>query len=168
MAECQQETFPAFSPDGEELAYVCTPQSGRFTLYGVNPTKGTPRLIGRYSGWGMGIAWSRDSRRLVVARHVQGNKFSELDEITAANGQLRKLPFGEAGGAPAISNGGDKLTFETWHFTGADIWKRALIPRGDRAKKIIASTQGSIFPQYSPDGNHVTFMSDLKIGRAHV
>lgn len=160
MAECQEETSPAFSPDGKELAYVCIPQPDRFALYDVDPAGGTPHLIGRYAGWGGGIAWSRDKQKLVVGRHVEGIKFSELDEITVSDGQLRKLPFGETGAAPAISNRGDKLTFEISHFTGIDIWRRALIPPGAAAEKIIASTQASLFPHYSPDRKHIVFMSN--------
>lgn len=160
MAECREETSPAFSPDGKQLAYFCIPQPSRFALYDVDPAGGTPHLIGRYAGWASGIAWSRDKQKLVIARHVEGIKFSELDEITVSDGQLQKLPFGETGGAPAISPRGDKLTFEISHFTGIDIWRRALIRRGAAAEKIIASTQVSWFPQYSPDGKHIVFMSN--------
>jgi Tol biopolymer transport system component len=159
--ECQEETFPAFSPDGKVLAYVCTPQPGRFSLYGVDPAGGVPHLIGRYAGWAGGIAWSRDNQRLVISRPVEGDKFSELDEVSASDGRLRKLPFGEAGEAPASSAHGDKLAFEAWHFTGVDIWRRALIlPGAAAAGKIVASSQASMLPQYSPDGKRLTFVSN--------
>jgi Tol biopolymer transport system component/DNA-binding winged helix-turn-helix (wHTH) protein len=158
--ECQEEIFPAFSPDGKLLAYVCTPQPGRFSLYDVDPASGVPHLIGRYAGWAGGIAWSRDNQRLVISRHVEGDRFSELDEISASDGQLRKLPFGETGGAPAVSAQGDKLAFEIWHYAGVDIWRRALIPPGGAAEKIVASSQASLFPQYSPDGKRLTFVSN--------
>lgn len=160
MAECQEEIFPAFSPDGKELAYFCIPQPGRFALYDVDPAGGTPHLIGRYAGWAAGIAWSRDEQTLVVARHAEGITFSELDEIRVSDGRLQKLPFGEAGGAPAISPRGDKLTFEAWLFTGVEIWKRALFPPGAAEKIITSSTQASFFPNYSPDGKHIAFMSN--------
>lgn len=161
ISECQEETFPAFSPDGKQLAYFCIPQPGRFALYDVDPARGIPHLIGRYAGWAAGMAWSRDQHKLVIARHVDGSTFSELDEIAVSDGQLQKLPFGEAGGAPGVSTRGDKLTFETWHFTGVEIWKRTLIPPGAAAKKIIvSSTQASMFPNYSPDGKHILFTSN--------
>ena len=160
MAECQEETFPAFSPDGRQLAYFCIPHPGRFALYDVNPTGGPPHLIGRYAGWAGGIAWSRDQQKLVVSRHVDGNTFSELDEIAVSDGQLLKLPFGETGEAPAVSTRGDKLTFETWHFAGIDIWRRSLTSRGAAAEKIIASTRVSLLPFYSPDGKHIAFTSN--------
>src|SRR5215472_9475659 len=161
MTECQEETFPAFSPDGKHLAYFCITQPGRFALYDVDPAGRSPHLIGRYAGWVMGIAWSRDQQKLVVARHVEGITFSELDEITVSDGQLQKLPFGEAAGAPALSPRENKLAFEVWHFTGVNIWRRALNPPGASAEKIIASTQASMFPRYSPDGKQIMFMSML-------
>lgn len=159
MSECQEEIFPAFSPDGKLLAYFCIPQPGRFALYDIDPTGGSSHLIGRYAGWAEGIAWSSDKQKLIVARHVEGIKFSELDEVMISDGQLEKLPFGETGGAPAISPGGDKLAFEIWHFIGVDIWKRSLIPRA-APKKIIGSTQASMFPQYSADGKRIVFGSN--------
>jgi Tol biopolymer transport system component len=117
-------------------------------------------LIGRYAGWNGGIAWSRDSQRLVISRRLEGNQFSELDQITVSDGRLRKLPFGETGEAPAVSLRGDRLTFETWHYAGVDIWRTTLIPPGASPEKIIASTQASLFPQYSPDGKHIVFVSN--------
>lgn len=159
ISECQDEGLPAFSPDGNRLAYFCIPQAGRFALYDIDPNGGSSHLIGRYSGWGGGIAWSQDMQRLIVARHADGGKFSELDEVAVSDGQLQKLPFGETGEAPAISPRGDKLAFDITHFTGVDIWKRRLIGRAT-PEKIIASTQASMFPQYSPDGKHILFMSN--------
>ena len=157
--ECQEEIEPAFSPDGKELAYRCITKPGSFALYTIDTAGRNPHLVGRYEGWSAGLTWARDNQRLVVGRHVDGNEFSELDEISVSSGQLRKLPFGERGGDPAISVRGDKLAFELWHYSGVDIWRRALIPAGVSAQKIIASTQASIFPQYSPDGKHITFTS---------
>jgi Tol biopolymer transport system component len=159
-AECQEEIEPAFSLDGKELAYRCITKPGSFALYRIDPEGWTPHLIGRYAGWPAGLAWSRDNQKLVIGRHVDGNMFSELDEIAVSNGQLRKLPFGERGGSPAISTRGDKLAFEMWHYAGIDIWRRALIPAAASAQKIIASTQASLLPQYSPDGKYITFTSN--------
>ena len=159
MSECQDEGLPAFSPDGNRLAYFCIPHPGRFALYDIDPTGGSSHLIGRYAGWAAGMAWSQNMQKLIVARHVEGNKFSELDEIVVSNGQLQKLPFGETGAAPAMSPRGDKLAFDISHFTGADIWRRPLIGRA-APEKILASTQASLFPQYSPDGKHLAFMSN--------
>ena len=158
--ECQEEIEPAFSPDGKQLAYRCITKPGSFALYTIDTAGRNPHLVGRYEGWSAGLTWTRDNQRLVVGRHVDGNEFSELDEISVSNGQLRKLPFGERGGDPAISVRGDKLAFELWHYAGVDIWRRSLIPAGVPPQKIIASTQVSIVPQYSPDGKHITFTSN--------
>ena len=159
ISECQDEEGPAFSPDGRELAYFCVLQPGRLALYDIDPRDGTSRLIGRYTGWAQGMAWSHDMQKLIVGRHADGVTHSELDEVRVSDGQLQKLPFGETGAAPVISSRGDKLAFNITHFIGIDIWKRRLIARA-APEKILASTQASLFPQYSPDGKHIVFMSN--------
>ncbi len=162
--ECLQEIFPAFSPDGKKLAYICTPHPGQLALYDVDPSGGAPHLIGRYAGWGGGIAWSRDMKRLVLCRHAQGTEHSEIDEVDLATGQLQKLPFGEKGWAPTISAQGNKLAFEGFDYKGLNIWKRSLVLPGAAPQKIIVSTQASFFPRYSPDGKRIVFISNRSGG----
>jgi Tol biopolymer transport system component len=110
-------------------------------------------------GWPMGIAWTGDDKKMILARPYVGNDF-ELDEVTLADGTVRKLPFGQDAIGPAISAKGDKLAYVFSPLRPDDIWRKDLLHPEAAAVKLISSTRDQIEPQYSPDGNHIAFCSN--------
>src|SRR5215471_18489862 len=107
-AECSNELFPAFSHSGELLAYVCLLNAGtmEFGIYLVPLSGGSPRQVVRFTTgweWPEGIAWTADDKKLILSRTRLSEASRELDDVTLADGSLRKLPFGQGGLWPAIS-----------------------------------------------------------------
>jgi len=163
-AECINGYFPAFSHSGEQLAYICllNPLDKDYSIYTVPSSGGPPTLVTRFGtgwGWPFGIVWTGDDKRLVLSRSRFGFD-NELDEITLADGSLRKLSFGQDAFSLAISAKGDKLTFVAGSLYHIDIWRKDLEHPEAPAVKLISSTRGQDVPQYSPDGKHIVFTSD--------
>jgi len=163
--ECLAERQPAFSHSGDRLAYGCLLKinDNEIGIYVVSLSGGSPKMVARFTtGWGFpqGIAWTADDKRLIVARPQVGNDF-ELDEVTLADGTLRKLRLGQGAYAyaPAISAKADRLAYSVYtDHTG--IWRKDLWHSEAAGVKLIPSTYEQESPQYSPDGKHIAFSSN--------
>jgi len=130
VAECINEWLPAFSHSGEQLAYICLLKTieNEFGIYSVPSSGGPPIPVTRFRslyGYPRGIAWTANDKKLILSRPQFFDDF-ELDEVTLANGSLRKLPFGQDADLPAISARGDKLAFAVRIPRHVDIWRKDL------------------------------------------
>jgi Tol biopolymer transport system component/DNA-binding winged helix-turn-helix (wHTH) protein len=159
---CLHEGGAIFSHSGEQVAYFCflKAQDNEFGIYTVRISGGPPTLVTRFeTGWGFdqGLAWTADDKKLIFSRPREGRDF-ELDEVTVADGTLRKLSFGQDAGDPSISAKGDKLAYAVYsgHF---DIWRKDLLHPEAASAKSMPSTYNQLGPQYSPDGKHIAFAS---------
>jgi Tol biopolymer transport system component len=163
-AECLYEAMPAFSHNGEQLAYFCLQdaQNALRGLHTVLTVGGIPKLVTTFISWfgSQGAAaWTADDKKLVFSNTHFGEN-DELYEITLADGSLRKLPT--AGGAfgPVISAKGDKLAYVRWISGGRyQIWRKDLLNPRVPGVKLISSSYQQRDQQYSPDGKHIAFES---------
>ena len=156
LPECRSEWFPAFSHDGQHLSYLCWRGQQEFALYSLALTSNTSRPVTVFSGWPYGLAWSTDDKRIILSRYLASS--GGLDEISLADGVLRKLPFKENSRTPAIAPRGDRLAYSSFS-SNKNIWRRDLRHPELPPAKLISSSREQISAQYSPDGRHIAFES---------
>jgi Tol biopolymer transport system component/DNA-binding winged helix-turn-helix (wHTH) protein len=155
---------PAFSPDGETLAFVRSAYrtGGSGDEIHLQPVKGGEaiRVSSRFRSIG-GLDWTADGRALVFSA-----------PFLAFRRDLWKLPIdgreptrlgteADPGYGLSVSEVGNRLAYTS--FTWDDnIWKAAG-PTADEngaPEKLIASTRRDEMAEYSPDGTRVVFVSD--------
>jgi len=149
---------PAFSPDGRTLAFVRNSgsfQTGTLNLLPVNrrgAPVGTQAAIASDRMDLSDIAWSADGHSLICA--ATGG----LVRIPVAGGPAEPLPFQDATD-PSPSPLGHRLVY------ASSVEQTALfrVPGpglSGGTTKLIASSRFNGAQKYSPDGQHIVFMSD--------
>jgi Tol biopolymer transport system component/DNA-binding winged helix-turn-helix (wHTH) protein len=150
--KCLEPAGPAFSHSGEYLAYTCFQTQEEFGLYTIPLGGGPPKLILVDSRDPSGLTWSADGKSLITTWS------NELDEVTVANGSVKRLDLAASAEWPTISSGGNKLAFTSSSGITA-IWRRDLLHPESPPVKLAPSTRGQEDAQFSPDGKHIAFMS---------
>ena len=158
--QCVGEGLPAFSHNGEYLAYWCfLSENGEAVLYSLPIRGGQPKTISPSWAFPRGLTWSPDDKKLIYSLNSLGSGLSnELGEVTVANGSTKQLAF--AGGAelPTVSPKGDKLAYSSLS-TSINIWRRDLLHLESPAVELIPSSRAQFDAQYSPDGKRIAFSS---------
>ena len=54
---CWDTASPSLSPDGKNLALVCTSSIAVYGIYEVSLSNGSPRLLASMMGYSQGLAW---------------------------------------------------------------------------------------------------------------
>jgi Tol biopolymer transport system component/DNA-binding winged helix-turn-helix (wHTH) protein len=152
--------WPAFSPDGETLAFIRGGSTSPGQIYLQSVDGGDPRLIHTAEGPVIDCDWIPDGSALVYSGDVMGRTY--LWRIPVAGGQASRLPFGENVEAFSIARSGDRLAYDEVTWDNLDIYR---IP-GPAAKSrgqpvnVINSSRIDFFPVISPDGTQIAFTSD--------
>ena len=174
------DAFPAFSPQGESVAFARLSAFGGFLLGAelslVPATGGPPRLLDKEPLLIGGLAWTADGREIVFSSSRTG--FPSLWRIGVGGDQPRPL-WGVDGPelsntTPAeaiaeisrafrvsISRTGNRLVYSRGLYD-TDIWKVEVPgPKNGRRvpTKLIATTRLEEAPQFSPDGGMLAFAS---------
>ena len=150
---CVGEGLPAFSHDGEYLAYWCFRSVTETVLYTLPIRGGQPKMISVFRAFPNGLTWSADDKKLIYS--LSG----ELGEVTVANGSVKGLAFGGDGELPTISSKGDKLAFSS-SSNSSNIWRKDLMHPEATAVELIPSSRAQYDAQYSPDGKRIAFASE--------
>ncbi|MCU0246830.1 MAG: winged helix-turn-helix domain-containing protein [Bryobacter sp.] len=162
---------PAFSPDGQRIAF--TQMSSRFTMQlAVAPVSGGPslRILGGDQLIG-GVVWSPGGKEVIFSSNRSGGYRLWRIAADQENGTPQLDPAAIAGENPihlSIAPAQQRLAYVV---SGEDlnIWQLRLT-KGKSApewKRVIASTGLDAAPQYSPDGSRVCFLSD-RSGEEHI
>lgn len=155
---CWDMASPSFSPDGKELAFVCTSSIAVYGIYEFPLFGGSPRRLASMMGYFRGFTWSADGKRIIFSNDSgDGGSLWQVDR----EGRLVKLPFGEQGTNPSAASKGDRLAYVRGSKT-VDIWRLDLTSPhpANSATKLIFSTRIQRVPQYSPDSKKIVFESD--------
>ena len=163
-SESWGEFDPRYSPDGKTIGFVRASSDGRSDLYSLPvSTDGRPRAEPRrltFEGRIFGLDWTADGRRIVFAwESIGGN----LWVIPASGGTPERLSVAAENAAnPSIARTGSRLVYQRgaydsniWRIPGPNATDRRSAPA-----RFIASTQGDIEPQFSPDGEKIAFGSN--------
>ncbi len=153
---CVGEGLPAFSHNGEYLAYWCFRNEYEAELNSLPLPDGKPRMIASVEGFPMGLTWSADDKKLIYS--FFGESPDELSEVTLANGSTKQLAFAGSAELPTVSPKGDKLAYSSTPLS-SKIWRRDLIHPESPAVELIPSSRAQWDAQYSPDGKRIAFSS---------
>lgn len=156
--ECLETAGLAFSPDGEQLAMVCTSSVAVYAIYISAVPHGPARRLVSMLGYPQGLAWSADGSRLIFSND-SGNG-GELWQVTL-EGRLAQLPFGEDGSSPTVAAKGKRIAYTRGHSV-TNVWRVDLTSTDPEqtAERLIYSTRAQLFPRYSHDGTRIAFQSN--------
>jgi len=152
------DTEPAFSPDGESIAFRSSRQGGGIFVMGR-----TGESVRRVTDSGYNPAWSPDGTQLVFATDrsnpLARGPDSELWVMTLATGDKHRIGEGDAV-QPSWSPHGQRIAF--WGLQKGtaqrDIWT---IPSGGGFPVPVTSDPAVDWnPVWSPDGHFLLFSSD--------
>ena len=157
---CLGEGLPAFSHNGDYLAYYCLRTAYDAVLYSLSIRGGQPKTISSFRAFPRGLTWSTDDKRLIYSLNSLGGGLSdELGEVTVENGSRKQLAFAGSGQLPTVSPKGDKLAFSSVSVS-SKIWRRDLLHPDAQAVEFIPSSRAQFDAQYSPDGKRIAFASE--------
>ena len=151
---------PAFSPDGERLAFRSSRDGGGIFLMGA-----TGESTRRLTELGWNPAWSPDGREIAFAtRPVFDTPYdrpsrSELWAVAVEGGRTRRISPGDAV-QPSWSPHGHRIAYWGLVEGGSrrDLW--TVPAAGGEAVPVTRDEPVDWSPAWSPDGRHLYFSSD--------
>jgi Tol biopolymer transport system component/serine/threonine protein kinase len=154
------DTHPAFSPDGEFIAFRSERQGGGIFIMGA-----TGENIRRLTtGFGYNPAWSPDGKEIICAAaktRDPANRSvipSKLCAINVATGEERLVTEGDAV-QPAWSPHGHRIAYWGLQKGGQrDLW--TISAAGGEPVQVTEDDALDWNPVWSPDGKHLYFASD--------
>lgn len=146
---------PAWSPDGERLAYVSF-EGGRPSVFVQDVASGERRKVSERVGINGAPTWSPDGERLALALSYEGNP--EIYVLELDSGNLRRLTssFG-IDTSPVWTPDGESLLFTSDRAGGPQIYRVAANGQG-RAERLTFEGKYNTDPDVSPEGDRITFV----------
>jgi TolB protein len=148
---------PAWSPDGNWLAYVSF-ENRRSTIYVQQVKTGARQLVSARAGINGAPAWSPDGRELAITLSGRdGNP--EIYTLDLSNQQLTRLTDDPSiNTEPVWAPDGRSIYFTSDRGGGPQIYQIGLTA-GDRPKRITFEGTYNARPRISPDGTQLATVS---------
>ena len=154
---CNVVATPAFSPDGDYLAWVCVDNGSSNSIHILRLKDGKSTELLRQADSIGGIAWARDSKRIVFSSPW---RIGDLWEISLDQPNLaQRLPFGHDAFHVAISPARNRLAYAQMH-ANTNIYRANLLGLDAPPQKVVTSSREQVSPSVSPDGTHIAFQSN--------
>lgn len=155
------DSSPAFSPDGKFLAFVRYVTNSVTDLFVTSSRGGQVRQLTFDRRQIAGVSWMPDSRSIVFSSNRDGT--FALWRIALSGGAAELIPaVGASATDPSVATDGRRIAY-TDSFENTNIWRtRASTPNGVNStpEQFIFSSRRNDSPQYSPDGEKIAFVSD--------
>lgn len=155
----QWDYFPHFSPDGQTVAFVRFAETR--DIWEVRTAGGEPKRLTFDDTSIYGLDWTPDGAYIVFSSDRLGGNL-RIWKVSISGGQPELLsmptPIGEE---ISLSRHGCRLAY-TQREWNSNIWRyeaRRMTGQSALATKLIASEGYNAFPQFSPDGKRVAFVS---------
>lgn len=117
------ESAPAWSPNGNRLAFLREASSGECSIVMLTPPNGAERTVAPCSNAYAGLAWL-NANEVIVGHRPPGVRARKLVAVDVASGRTRPLTappadmLGDA--APAVSSDGRRMAFRRSAAIGSD------------------------------------------------
>lgn len=146
---------PAWSPDGNQLAYVSF-ESRKPVIYVHNVSTGKRRLIANFKGSNSAPTWSPDGKTLAVTLSRDGG--SQLFLLNAAGGEPRRLiQSNSIDTEPVFSPDGRNIYFVSDRGGSPQIYKVGISGQG--VERVTFTGSYNISPAISQDGRWMAYIS---------
>lgn len=146
---------PAWSPNGEQLAYVSF-ETRKPIVYVHDVSTGKRRLLASFRGSNSSPSWAPDGNSLAVTLSREGG--SQLFTIPAAGGEPTRLTSSPSIDTEAVySPKGDQIYFVSDRGGQPQVYRMS--PNGGSTARVTFNGSYNISPALSPDGRWMAYVS---------
>jgi TolB protein len=144
---------PAWSPDGESLAYVSF-EKGRALVFSQLLTSRERVLLAAFPGSNSAPTWSPDGKQLAIVLTQDGN--SQVYLVRPDGSNLRRISSTDTiDTEPNFSPDGRYLIFTSDRGGSAQIYRMSI--KGGEAERLTFDGSNNFSPRFSPDGKSFVF-----------
>lgn len=145
---------PAWSPDGQQIAYVSF-INRRSAIYVVNLRTGAQTLISKAAGINGAPAWSPDGRKLAIVLFDNNNPKIFIKDLNG--GELKQVTYGASiDTEPEWAPDGQSLLFTSNRGGGPQIYRLNLADNS--VKRVTFRGNYNASASFTPDGKKMVFL----------